>query len=82
MGTAPSPDSSVLQDHIQPVVSTVDSGTVAIMKGRWKFLLFFVSYSIYLSLQFVIQLGWPGLNVFTFLYAIVLNVSNLVLCII
>lgn len=25
MGTAPSPDSSVLQDHIQPVVSTVDS---------------------------------------------------------
>lgn len=39
MGSAPSPDSSVLQDHEQPAVSTVDSGIAIIGKGRWKLLL-------------------------------------------
>lgn len=58
MGTAPLPDSSVLQDYVQTVVSTVDPGIATIMKGSWYLLLlFFVLYSIYLSLYFVIQLG-------------------------
>lgn len=33
-GTAPSPNSSVLQDHVQPVVSTLDSGTATNHEGQ------------------------------------------------
>lgn len=83
MGTAPSPDSSVLQDHVQPVVSTLDSGIATAYNYKGKVETFFCCYILFIyHYNLLFSSGWSGINVFTFLYAMVLDVSNIVLCLI